>query len=240
MATDFTNYTDDQLSESLIKLKSEIKQRKENKHNQKIREIVKKQGYYLEHPVGREIPGLEEYNLGVPVSLMSDCRSKYPDELDEEMQVTDYNIKSQDSWWQNFDGNLPEINNQDCDFQRTGDWNADDWDDPYTADGQMTLTIWYSTYGIEEPLGYGLDLNLKSEIIFWKTSEGFRYYYPTDKKDESTSDANMNQNEEKWVIENKKVAQPQSINYSGIKFIYAETVDLETHSNSLLEIIKIM
>lgn len=240
MIPDFTTYTDEELLAVSTEANKELSRRQQCTENEKIIAQVKAQGYYLEYPTNRNISQLQSTELEVPVRLSFNSRSN-DDDLYSNMEVIDYDIpfKHKKEWLELFEDSLPKIDtkSQMAMIQR-GKWElTGDWDDNCRATGYMILTLWYNSYSSDEEIGYGLDIEAESEVIFWKTAEGVRYYHPIISLEEPH--ATLDYFDDKWILRNETNNPPQLIADGSTKFGYTGTIDIEDHQDYLSQIIKV-
>ena len=147
-------------------VKEEVRKRKHSDETISIKRKVKDNGYFLEYDRKRgPIDGLICGVIEIPVNLSSDCRSKYNDEIDAKAEEDRWDDENLPEWIE-----LPEFKNKD--FERTGKWEAGDWDEAYTAKGKTKLNIWYKPFVKGTRIGIAYRLDTLAPVFFlWSLGE---------------------------------------------------------------------
>ncbi len=173
---DISGFSGEEFQELYNKVLVEKERRDSIQKEAKIRDHVKKHGFYIEYlPSYQSIDGLERHILSIPVILKANSRSKYNDEIDETSYAEDFDDLPK--WLEWLDRYLPQIEKDN--FERTSDWQYGDWDDPLYAKGITELTIWYQHY--DALCGLGIELEEEQEVFFVKINDSYKYYLPVGK-----------------------------------------------------------
>ena len=148
---------DQELNNLYQSIISEQKYRSKSREELRIMKEISCNGFQIEYPSDNDFTDLITHSLMIPVYLKSYSRSKYNDEIDQCAYV--YNYKKIKDWRRRFIEDLPSIKEKQ--FVRTGEWQANDWDDPLYAYGEQEFVLWYKPYENKINCDVGFDLSAK-------------------------------------------------------------------------------
>ena len=119
-------------------------------------EIIKKLelGCVIEYDKGRQLPSYGRKRINVKVGIMSDSRSKYNDDLDQNIEITEY--KELENLVLLSTDDFPPINSE-VKATRITNWEASDWDDQLFATGTQELVVWHQEFPKNVQIGVGTD-----------------------------------------------------------------------------------
>ena len=188
MKMDLNDLSDKKLKKLFEAVKNEVERREKLEISNRIIEIVKENGFYIEKTLKRlgengfhiektpeEIEGLTKYSLALPVQLMLQARTHHPNDYDENAKISRVDLGGV---FRIFEGKLPELENFD-DYYKVGDWDTDGYESAYYSKGIGFVIIWFKSFPEKKTKGVGIDLNRdnegKSLSAFFEKDE--KYYY---------------------------------------------------------------